>query len=232
MAGMDAESPAWSYKGATGPEYWSSLSESFTKCDDGLRQSPIDITGYENSTGGYIEFMYDSMPIAVINNGRTISAWYEQGSSIVADSRTFHLTTAHYHAPSEHLIDGVRFSAEMHFVHEDDEGNLAVVAVLFELGESNTAMEGLLASADSAQAPYEALHPSLHSRLLKPNNRGHYRYVGSTTTPPCIEPVEWFVMAEKATVSEDQVIALQAAAHGPNNRAVQPLNGRTIRRVN
>ena len=232
MTDMDTESPAWSYEGATGPEYWSSLSGSFTKCDDGLRQSPIDITGYRNSIGGHIEFMYDSMPIAVINNGRTISAWYEQGSSIVINGRTFHLTTAHYHAPSEHLIDGTRFSAEIHYVHEDNEGNLAVVAVLFELGQSSMVIEGFLASAGRTQAPYEAHHPSLHSRFLKPKNGGHYCYVGSTTTPPCIEPVEWFVMAEKATVSEDQVIALQSVTHGPNNRAVQPLNGRTIRRVN
>ena len=229
MTGMSTENPEWSYKGASGPEYWSSLSESFKKCDEGLRQSPIDIAGYENSTGEYIEFMYDSMPIAVNNNGRTISVWYEPGSSILVGSRMFNLTTAHYHAPSEHLIDGIGFSAEMHFVHEDNEGNLAVVAVLLELGDRNTVIEGLLGS-DSAQDPYEA-NPSLHSRLLKPNSRGHYHYVGSTTTPPCIEPVEWYVMAEKATISVDQLSALRSATNGPNNRAIQPLNGRIIRRV-
>lgn len=230
MTEVSTESPAWSYKGASGPEYWSSLSGSFKNCDDGLRQSPIDITGYETSSGEYVEFSYVSAPIAVISNGRTVSVWYEPGSSIAIGSRVFHLTTAHCHAPSEHLIDGRRFSAEMHLVHEDNEGALSVVAVLLELGSTNSVIEGLLASAEAVQARYGA-HPSLHSRLIKPNNRGHYHYVGSTTTPPCMEPVEWFVMAETATVSDDQVTALQSATHGPNNRGVQPLNGRTIRRV-
>jgi len=231
MTEMGTDSPAWSYGGATGPENWSCLSESFKTCEDGLRQSPIDITGYESIAGERIEFFYDSVPIAVINNGRAISVWYEPGSSITANGGMFRLTTAHCHAPSEHLIDGRRFSAEMHLVHENDEGELAVVAVLLELGNANPVIEGLLASAGSAKDPYEA-DPSLHSRFLKPTNEGHFHYVGSTTTPPCLEPVAWFVMAETATVSEDQVIALQAASHGPNNRAVQPINGRTVRRVN
>ncbi len=231
MTEMGTDSPAWSYRGATGPENWSCLSESFKTCEDGLRQSPIDITGYESIAGERIEFFYDSVPIAVINNGRAISVWYEPGSSIAANGGMFRLTTAHCHAPSEHLIDGRRFSAEMHLVHENDEDELAVVAVLLELGNTNPVIEGLLASADSAKDPYE-VHPSLHSCFLIPSNRGHFRYVGSTTTPPCLEPVAWFVMAETVTVSEDQVIALQAASHGPNNRAVQPINGRTVRRVN
>lgn len=231
MTDISTDSPAWSYRGATGPEYWSKMSDSFENCDGGLRQSPIDITGYKNHPGDHIDFVYDSLPIAVHNNARTISAWYEPGSSIIVNSRVFHLTTAHYHSPSEHLIDGRRFDAEMHLVHEGDEGDLAVVAALFELGASNTVIEGLLASTESSQITYQA-HPSLHNRLLEPNNAGYYRYVGSTTTPPCIEPVEWFVMAEIATVSKDQVRALQSATHGPNNRGIQPLNGRLIRRVN
>jgi len=230
MTDTGTENPSWSYKGATGPESWSSLSESFRACNDGLRQSPIDIAGYENSTGERIEFMYDSMPLAVTNNGRTISVWYEPGSYIEIDSRVFHLTTAHHHAPSEHLIEGRGFSAEMHLVHEDNAGDLAVIGVLLELGSPNPVMERLLASAHPAQDPYEA-HPSLLSRFLEPTGQGHYHYVGSTTTPPYIEPVEWFVMTETGTVSEDQVRALQAATQGPNNRAIQPLNGRTIRRM-
>ena len=230
MADIDTDRPAWSYRGATGPQYWSSLSDSFKMCDDGPGQSPIDITGYENASGGAIEFSYDSLPIAVYNNGRTTTVWYEPGSSMAVDGGLFQLVQAHYHAPSEHLIDGRRFSAEVHLLHENHDGDLAVVAVLLELGSANRVIDNLIVSADSVHAPYD-LNPLLHSRFLEPDGRSHYRYVGSTTTPPCLEPVEWFVMAETATISEDQLSTLDRSTHGPNNRAIQPLNGRLIRRV-
>ena len=35
----------WSYEGDTGPAMWGSLDPSFAACDDGVRQSPVDITG-------------------------------------------------------------------------------------------------------------------------------------------------------------------------------------------
>lgn len=231
MTSIDTDRPVWTYEGATGPQRWASLSVSFRMCDDGRRQSPIDITGYENAVGEPIEFSYDSMPIAVHNNGRTITVWYEPGSSMVVDGGLFHLIQAHYHAPSEHLIDGRRFSAEVHLLHENHESDLAVVAVLLEFGDANSVIENLVTSANSVHAPYE-IDPSLQSRLLKPDGKGYFHYVGSTTTPPCHEPVEWFVMEDMATISEEQLMALYSATHGPNNRAIQPLNGRIIRRVN
>ena len=231
MTNSDAGRPAWSYKGATGPQRWSSLSESFKMCDEGRRQSPIDITGYENAAGEPIEFSYDSMPTAVYNNGRTITVWYEPGSSMTVDGGPFQLVQAHHHAPSEHLIDGRQFAAEVHLLHENHESDLAVVAVLLEFGSPNSVIENLITSASSVHAPHE-VNPLLHSRLLKRDGRSYYRYVGSTTTPPCHEPVEWFVMADTDTISEEQLMALYSSTHGPNNRAIQPLNGRVIRRVN
>lgn len=230
MTNIDTGRPAWSYKGATGPHRWASLSESFKLCDDGLRQSPIDITGYESTDGAPIEFSYDSMPTAAYNNGRTITVWYEPGSSMVFDGGLFQLIQAHYHAPSEHFIDGRQFSAEVHLLHENHESDLAVVAVLLEFGSANSVIDNLITSANSVHAPYD-INPLLNSRLLKPDGKGYFHYVGSTTTPPCHEPVEWIVMANTATISKDQLSTLDSSTHGPNNREIQPLNGRVIRRV-
>lgn len=230
MTNIDTGRPAWSYKGATGPRGWAALSESFKLCDDGSRQSPIDITGYESCNGAPIEFLYDSMPIAIYNNGRTMTVWYEPGSSIAVDGGLFQLIQAHYHAPSEHLIDGRQFPAEVHLLHRNHESDLAVVAVLLELGTANGVIDNLITGANSIRAPYE-INPLLHSRFLKPDGRSYYRYVGSTTTPPCHEPVDWFVMADTATISKDQLSTLDSLTRGPNNRAIQPLNGRIIRRV-
>ena len=119
---------------------------------------------------------------------------------MVVDGGLFQLIQAHYHAPSEHLIDGRQFSAEVHLLHENHQSDLAVVAVLLEPGTANSVIEHIITSAHSIHAPYE-ISPLLHSRFLKPDGRSYYRYVGSTTTPPCHEPVEWFVMADTATIS-------------------------------
>lgn len=139
----------------------------------------------------------------------------------------YQLTQAHYHAPSEHLIDGRRYSAEVHMVHENNQGDLAVIALLLESGAPNEFVDELLRSAESADLPFGRL-TSLNSRLLARTGTGYFRYVGSTTTPPCLEPVQWFVWAAPRTVSWNQIEALNAATRGPNNRAIQPHYGRTI----
>lgn len=206
------------------------MSQSFKRCNEGLQQSPVDIVAIERVTGERIVFLYDSNVIAVNNTGRTISVWYELGSSMAIGGRVYDLVTAHHHAPSEHLIDGKQYAAEMHLVHESAQGDLAVVARLFEFGDSNPLIDSFLEGAVSGRILSEA-HWPLHSRLLQPRGEEYYHYVGSTTTPPCIEPVEWLVIAETGTISDSQFKALLSATGGPNNRPVQALNGRTITHV-
>ena len=144
--------------------------------------------------------------------------------------RVYDLVTAHHHAPSEHLIDGKQYAAEMHLVHESAQGDLAVVARLFEFGDSNALIESFLEGAVTNRI-LSAAHRPLHSRLLQPKVEEYYHYVGSTTTPPCIEPVEWLVIAETATISVAQFRALLSATGGPNSRPAQALNGRTVTHV-
>jgi carbonic anhydrase len=54
------------------------------------------------------------------------------------DSIQFDLKQFHFHAPSEHLIQGTSYPMEAHFVHADKDGNLAVIAVMFKEGSENS----------------------------------------------------------------------------------------------
>jgi len=54
-----------------------------------------------------------------------------------------------------------------------------------------------------------------------------FSYIGSLTTPPCTENVEWFVLQTPATASRAQIEAFSSRL-GHNNRPVQPLNGRAF----
>ena len=56
---------------------------------------------------------------------------------------------------------------------------------------------------------------------------GIYHYVGSLTTPPCSEGVNWYIRKTPAQISREQ-IAVFMAVHGQNNRPVQSLNDRAL----
>ena len=137
------------------------------------------------------------------------------------------LKSTHFHSPSEHLIDGMSFAAELHLIHSDADGNLAVVGLLFRPGAPSPVVQEILDAApavgDTAVNGF-----ALNARGYVPNELGYYRYDGSKTTPPCDEPVDWYVVREPMSISPEQVTKLLALGGGPNNRPVQPTGNRVI----
>ena len=217
----------WGYQGRGAPENWASLSEEYTPCADGKRQSPIDIAGYEKGAAEPISFSYVGDAKAVRNKGKFVYVDYAPGASFNVGQRTFELKSSHLHSPSEHLVDGVGFAAELHLVHQDAEGALAVVGLLFRLGEPSPVVQAIL---DAAPVPGDAAAPTndLNSGVYTPGESAYYKYDGSLTTPPCSEPVDWYVMREPKSIGEEQVDNLLALSDGPNNRPVQPTGNRNI----
>jgi carbonic anhydrase len=65
--------------------------------------------------------------------------------------------------------------------------------------------------------------------LNLPEDKGYYNYIGSLTTPPCTEGVNWFVFKEPITVSLKQVNVLKQLMPINNFRNEQPLNGRKVK---
>lgn len=217
----------WGYEGPIGPQNWASLAEEYSACGEGRQQSPIDITGYEVGGAGAISFSYGTDATAVRNEGKAVHVDYAPGSTMSVGRRTFGLRSAHIHSPSEHLIDGVGFAAELHLVHADADGDLAVAGVMLDLGGPNPMVQAIL-DAVPASGETASAGDTLNAAGYAPGERGYYRYDGSLTTPPCSEPVAWHVLLEMKTVSAEQVDALLALSGGPNNRPVQPRGDRAI----
>ena len=217
----------WGYDGPGAPEHWASLSEEYATCAAGRRQSPIDITGDDRGDASPLSFAYEGNATAVRNDGRFVHVDYEDGNNLRAGQRTYALKSAHLHSPSEHLIDGASFAAELHLVHADGQGNLAVVGVLFSLGAPDPGVQEIL---DAAPAAGDTVVQGFELRAagFVPGELDHYRYVGSKTTPPCDEPVDWYVMRQPQTISQEQVDGLLRLSGGPNNRPVQPIWDRAI----
>lgn len=190
-------------------------------------QSPIDVAGYERADGPAPQFAYGGgEPSIEVANG-FITAVYEPGNVLALGGREHTLQSMHAHAASEHRIDGEGFAAELHMVHHDEDGGLLVVGVLYEIGAPDPIIQGLIdaGGGGSGGGPVSGLNAA----LLPPGASGHYRYRGSKTTPPFNGPVEWLVMQRRGTVSQEQVDAIRAVNGGePNNREIQPLDGRDV----
>lgn len=219
----------WSYSGTTSPEHWGELSPGFVKCMEGHLQSPIDIESYAANThpGSILEFNYHPSPIDEVNNGHTIQANLEEENLLTANGHIYSLKQFHFHEPSEHHVDGIIFPMEMHLVHADSTGKLAVVGVFIKEGRENPYLQelwDLLPEHLNAHA-----HPKNRCDLLHllPEEKPVFHYTGSLTTPPCTEGVEWYILQQPITLSKTQIKRFRNLYHG-NSRPVQEREMRSI----
>jgi len=224
---MAAGSPHWEYSGNDGPPNWAKLTADFHGCN-GKNQSPVNLTGFIEAELKPIKISYQAGGNEILNNGHTVQVNYAAGSSIVVDDIQFDLKQFHFHAPSENHINGKSYPMEMHLVHADKDGNLAVVALMFEEGAENKALAKIWPSFPANIDEKNALTSPFSAAQLLPANHDYYRFEGSLTTPPCTEGVRWLVMKKSASASQKQVEAFSHAIHHANNRPIQAINARVI----
>ncbi len=229
-AGIHGE---WGYSGEGDPAHWGDLKPKFFMCRDGKNQSPINIQLTKTiEAGGLedIEFHYVTGATEAVNNGHTIKVSVASGSYIKIDGIEFELKQFHFHSPSENEIDGKNFPLEAHFVHASKDGELAVLAVMFEQSKENKILKKICNKIFSN--PHEATTCALTDKdinTLLPVNKAYYRFDGSLTTPPCSEGVRWFVLKDYSYVSAAQAKKfINVMMKGRNNRPVQPLNARKV----
>ena len=226
-AGAGAHSGApWSYTGPTGPAHWGQLDPSYAACSDGRAQSPVDIGRVVRRPLRNPGFHYVSGRATVSNNGHTVLAKARPGSTMTVDGKTFALVQMHFHARSEHEVNGHRYPVEVHFVNQTSTGATAALAVFISQGRStNKAWQPYVRSLDVASG--SAAHPIIDWSALLPHDRTTFRYRGSLTTPPCTEGFRWVVMTTPVRLSAQQIAAFRAV-YEHNYRPVQPLHGRTV----
>jgi len=69
---------------------------------------------------------------------------------------------------------------------------------------------------------------SVNAADLLPVDHGYYTFIGSLTTPPCTEPVTWFVLKTPEEISSGEVEVF-ARLYPHDTRPAQRLEGRVIR---
>jgi carbonic anhydrase len=227
-ASARAESAHWAYEGHGGPADWGELDKSFTACSIGTQQSPIDLAG--GIKADLVDLAFDWKPQAykIANNGHTIQANAAPGSTIGLDGARFELKQFHFHTPSEHVLNGRRSAMEVHFVHADANGQLAVVGMLMKAGNALPAFAAIMADAPSKEGEKTAAAP-IDPNSFRPESRTLYRYHGSLTTPPCSEIVNWNVFTNEIEVAQADIAAFQAL-FPMNARPLQTMNRRFLLR--
>ncbi|KAL0339703.1 UNVERIFIED_CONTAM: Alpha carbonic anhydrase 4 [Sesamum radiatum] len=217
-----------------GPEKWGTLNPNWTLCGTGKSQSPINILDYKvklNRSLGDLNRNYQPAKALLRNIGYEIQVkWTGDAGGIIINGDEFKLLESHWHIPAEHTVNGVRFNMELHIVHGNSGGDIAVVGILYKLGQADPFLAQFLPYLSLATPqgyPLRSVDPS----SINIPGREYYRYNGSLTTPPCSENVTWTVFKRVKTVSIEQIHALKDAIHDGNignARPIQPLNGRTV----
>lgn len=198
-------------------------------CESGGEQSPINLSSAAPvAEAPDLVQHYISAAGAFVNTGHTLQFTpANAAATLTIGQDAFALAQLHFHSPAEHTIDRRAYPLELHFVHRNQLGRLAVVGVFFEEGTENPAINALLQHLPHGQGADAATHPNLDLAALLPADRTYYAYAGSLTTPPCTEGVRWNVLRTPVTASAQQIAALREAL-GASSRHVQPVNQRTV----
>jgi carbonic anhydrase len=223
-----ATPPHWTYQGEEGPVHWGELDESYAVCGTGKSQSPIDVVNPSEQDLTNISFHYLPSEVNILNNGHTVQVNYDPGSYIELDNTRYDVVQFHYHAPSEHSVDGESFPAELHIVHRNADGNLAVIGILLKEGTENVAYQPFISNLPAEKTDPRDAGVNINAIDLLPSVQTTFRYSGSLTTPPCTEGVNWLLMTNPVELSMQQLAALDSLFEGGNNRPVQPMNDRTL----
>jgi carbonic anhydrase len=222
-----AIAPQWGYEGDTSPAKWGKITRDFATCERGVDQSPIDITGAVKGKPIQIAFNYKSSPLNVVNNGHTIQVNYAPGSTISIDGTEYALLQFHFHTPSEHKIAGKTAAMELHFVHRNAAGKLAVVGVMMNEGKEHPLIAQVWKAIPPTGKTNAMSNRSINASHLLPPSKSYYTYDGSLTTPPCSEGVKWHILAAPITVSSAQIREF-AKLYPVNARPLQPIQTRRI----
>lgn len=216
------EAHHWGYLGPGAPDNWAQLDPEFAKCAQGQFQSPIDLRPIAAADVDMLDVAYKPDALRIVNNGHTVQVNHQAGSTIRLRDHDFRLLQYHLHSPSEHTESGAAHALEIHLVHQDEEGNFAVVAVFVDEGPDtgDPALWRHLPADPDAQEHVYGDEPVDPSHLLPPSLE-HYQYHGSLTTPPCTETVTWNVLTTPITMSPEHIAHFREL-YAANARPVQP----------
>ncbi len=220
-------SSAWGYDGIHSPNNWGDLSPDYGLCKNGLSQSPINLVWSRPQGSPDINFNYKASSAQITDTGTTIMINVASGNYVAIRGEQYELKSISFHSSSEHTLSGNSLPLEIQYVHQSSSGQVAIVAFFAIEGPRNQLVDKLWRNIPQGKNIEQVLTEKINVAEMLPKKNTHYHYVGSLTTPPCVEGVHWNVLNTPITLSRDQILAFRQL-YPHNNRPVQPLNKRKV----
>jgi len=224
------------YTGELGPFNWAGLDAVNVACSTSRVQSPINIdtaTAQKLATPPTVQL--NNVASAEFENlGSTVEV-LATGTTMIGN-QSFNLAQFHFHSPSEHRINEEYFPLEMHMVHEAANGDIAVIAVMFQMS-SNSSTELLKSVTENIAAIKEPGTATETGALDFTELQNHiatsqlFTYTGSLTTPPCAEGLTFIIPQEPMALDVETFNAIKSTVkfnsrytqNGPGNENILQL---------
>ena len=220
----------WAYEGDRGPASWGKLHPSYSACEKGRFQSPIDIRDGVGVDLPAIKFDFKPSKFRLVDSGKTIEVHYLEGGAVSVMGYYHRLTHIEFRHPAEERINGKAFGMSMQLHLRDMQGRLAAVSVLLvPSGSENPFIQQIWNHIPLVRnEPVSPPDVMLNIVDALPKDQAYYTYMGSLTTPPCTEGVTWYVLKSPVAVSAEQ-IGIFARLYPNNTRPLQASSSRLIK---
>lgn len=228
LAAAEEAPGSWTYDGdQNGQEEWASLSQNYITCEIGTAQSPVRIGSTQTAKLPELVFQYKPAKAHMRFLEHALEITVDDAQVLVDNGHRYALKNIRFHSPSEHMVRGVAYIAEIEFMHLDANGNRLMLSVFVEPGnQANEALKDALDHAPDRSG--KAYDFTFDPGTLLPQAHGYFSYTGSMTVPPCKEGVEWRVLMQPISLSENQISQVTRIVDR-NARLPQPVYMRTIK---
>ncbi len=213
----------------------------YAECGVGKHQSPVDLANtpiIDTKPLNRLQAIYGVDTPSFFNTGHAVQVNTSENYAGVLKigEESFPLIQFHFHEPSEHVVAGRNFPAELHYVHVNEDGRIAVLGVAIDIGNEHPVFQSILDNMPNEEGQENAttgiqLNPAQLLPAPDPANLEYYTLAGSLTTPPCSEGVQWYLLPQTITISAAQLDQLRTF-YNSNARAPQEVNGRNLLSTN
>ncbi len=206
---------------------------------NGICQSPINIISKRTENGQHtVLFDFEAEIDQVENLGHTVQLDVAPGNTVTHAGEVYNFKQIHFHTHSEHQVDGIIYPMEMHIVHahedtKEKQNHYLVIGLLFKMGDQSEFIDEFINQIPSKEHSKKLVAKGtirLHDmikELPKEEVQDFYHYLGSLTTPPFTETVNWYVGKHIYEASPEQIEKIKEI-EGENARKVQKLNARKV----
>ena len=200
VAPTTGESSIWSFVGRDTPDKWESLDERFRNCKADQKATVIITDKDLAINAAPIIFDYKAYAYPPVS--------LEQSKKMSVGDKLYKLVEFHVRLPSEHSINGNISKAVVHFVHQDSNKEIVVVAVMIKEGKSNPVIKNLIETVNDGPKARFAIEDGDLTALL-PTDKQYYYDEATVTTCPCTGKVSWYIMKDSIEATAEEIIGLQ-----------------------